>query len=80
MSVVESDKFVARIRKFTADDDWVKRLQNKKNMHNGLIYYLNRIYVPGPLRSPILVEYHDIGIAGHFGVNKTFTSLSRLYY
>ena len=80
MSVVKSDKLAARIQKFTADNEWAGQLQNKKNMHNGLIYYLDRIYVPRPLRKPILVEYYDIGITGHFGVNKTFASLSKLYY
>ena len=49
-------------------------------MINSLIYYLNRIYVPGPLQNPVLVEYNDISIAGHFGVNKMFVSLSKIYY
>ena len=80
MSVVETGEFVARIRKLTADDEWANRLRNKNNMINSLIYYLDRIYVPGPLRNPVLVEYHDIGIAGHFGVNKIFASLSKIYY
>ena len=71
---------MARIRKLMANDEWVQQLHNKNNMINGLIYYFNRIYIPGPLQNPVLVEYLDISIAGHFGVNKTFVSLSKIYY
>ena len=41
-----------------------------------------RFYVPAAadLRELIISEHHDIGIAGHLGVNKTLSFLRRQYY
>ncbi|GJP72592.1 hypothetical protein CLOP_g3324, partial [Closterium sp. NIES-67] len=41
-----------------------------------------RIWVPNypPLRQLLLEEYHDVLYAGHFGSNKTLTSIAKHYY
>ncbi|GJP73658.1 hypothetical protein CLOP_g4353, partial [Closterium sp. NIES-67] len=41
-----------------------------------------KIWVPNypPLRQLLLEEYHDVLYAGHFGSNKTLTSIAKHYY
>ena len=53
---------------------------------DGLLYWKSvsgpRAYVPATnnLREIIVSEHHDIGLAGHLGVNKTVQYIQRRYY
>lgn len=59
------------------------RKPSKFQLVDGLLYdALDRLYVPSisPLREQLLMEHHDIPIAGHQGVERTLLSLKRHYY
>ena len=50
---------------------------------DGLLYTAtDRLYIPDapPLREQLLMEHHDIPIAGHQGIERTLLSLKRYYY
>src|SRR3954469_17860946 len=49
--------------------------------HKLLMYDLDHLCIPrGPLRAQILHDHHDVPIAGHPGIERTFESLHRICY
>jgi len=63
--------------------DIEQRKPSRYQLVDGLLYdALDRLYIPdiGPLREQLLMEHHDIPIAGHQGVERTLLSLKRYYY
>ena len=54
---------------------------NQFTLHDGLLFRQNLLYVPdGPSRLQVLHHCHDVPMAGHFGIHKTFELISRRYW
>ena len=49
-------------------------------MHQGVLWHQDRLYVPDRLRNDVISANHDNPLAGHFGVQKTLDLLQRKYY
>ncbi|GFW35465.1 transposon Tf2-9 polyprotein [Trichonephila clavipes] len=55
---------------------------------NGLLFYAKyfsnlgelRVYIPGSLRKDIMKEFHDLPLAGHLGMRKTYLKLRDTCY
>jgi hypothetical protein len=68
---------------YLADPAFIsERLTAKYQLIDGLYYHQSRLVIPAvaALREQLLHEHHDVGTAGHLGVDKTFASLQRLFY
>jgi hypothetical protein len=63
-----------------------KRSNAQYRLLHGVLYYhhkgIMRVYVPSTngIRKKLLVLYHDVPAAGHFGVEKSYRALSQFYY
>ena len=53
---------------------------DKYSVHNGVLYYLDRLWVPESIYTKIIRETYDQPAYGHLGVTRTYLLLRREYY
>ena len=63
----------------------VSRLANRSDLEDGTLYSLSgplghRLWVPSSLRSTVMHDFHDVPMAGHMGVSRTYQRIHFNYY
>jgi hypothetical protein len=60
----------------------VEERDNEADYHlqNGLLYKLDKLYVPKGERLQLIIEAHTSKVAEHFGVGKRIANLQRYVY
>jgi hypothetical protein len=70
----------------SSNDPRARAYRTKYDIMDGILRFRTskndayRICVPRSLRATLLHEFHDTPVSGHFGVDKTYSNLSRDYY
>lgn len=82
-AIFRPQTLIDQIIQTQASDSDIRDLLGKSSRFqekNSVIYFDNRIVVPKSLRPMILQSAHGHPLAGHFGFNKTFSSISSQFY
>jgi len=82
LSFYDNDDFYNSITKYLADKSLPIPYSNidKFSLSNSFLLYENRIYIPEAFRSFVLEACHDSPSAGHFGIKKTTSLISRDFW
>ena len=75
---VVTDELVKRIHSSLRNDEGRNNPRYKQK--DGLLYHRNCLYIPKSLQNIILVEAHNMPIAGHLGISKTYASIQWQFY
>lgn len=79
-----SSDFLTKLKTLSAKDEFY--LQNASqpkhplSISQGLLHRHSALYIPEPLRLEILQSRHDSLVGGHFGINKTYSLITRDYW
>ena len=78
----KEDEFCTEIR--TAIADGLPKYKgitlNKCSVHDGVLYHLDRLWVPESFYTELIREIHDQPACGHPGMARTYLLLKREYY